>query len=226
MFRIWAPDTARPTKDIDFLHDDPIEPRNLEKMFALILAVPCLEDGVIFDVDSISSEPIKETSVYEGLRIFFTGHLGSIKLNQQVDIAHGDVIHPKPLMTEYPTLLDLPAPNIQCYTVESALAEKLHAMLMLGLLNSRMKDFYDTFYLLTHQKVDYPILNEAIAQTFKRRKTNWNSKSVIFSSEFAKDSQKQTQWRAFITKNNLTNAPTEFWVVMENIKAQLTKLKL
>lgn len=112
-----------------------------------ILAVEVEPDGIIFDGDSIAVERITEDADYEGTRVRFRGALDGAKISMQVDIGFGDVLYPGPVEAEMPVLLDFPAPKLLCYSRESAVAEKLEAMVKLGELNSRMKDFYDIWLL-------------------------------------------------------------------------------
>ncbi len=100
-------------------------------------------DGLAFDPDSIQAERITEDADYEWIRIRFLGALGSAKINMQIDIGFGDVVYPEPEESDLSTMLNSPAPRLLCYSRESSIAEKLEAMVELGVLNSRMKDFYD-----------------------------------------------------------------------------------
>jgi hypothetical protein len=100
-------------------------------------------DGIEFDPTSIEVARIKEGAEYEGVRVTFIATLARARIPMQIDIGFGDVVVPEPTQVEYPTLLDFPAPALLAYPKETVVAEKLEALTKLGLLNSRMKDYYD-----------------------------------------------------------------------------------
>ncbi len=160
-----------------------------------ILAVDVEPDGLLFDTDSIKSERITEDADYEGIRIRFHGSLEKAIIHMQIDIGFGDAVHPGPEMHELPTLLDFPASRLNCYSRESSIAEKLEAMVKLGVLNSRMKDFYDIWLLARLFDFDGAILAEAIRRTFEHRGTQLPSEIEAFSDSFIYS--KQGQWTAF-----------------------------
>src|SRR5208283_6125955 len=115
-----------------------------------ILVIEVVSDGLIFDPESIQAKRITEDADYEGIRIRFRGKLDSARVNMQVDIGFGDIVFPGPEESDLPTMLDLPAPRLLCYSRESTIAEKFEAMVKLRELNSRMQDFYD-IWLLSRQ---------------------------------------------------------------------------
>ncbi len=110
----------------------------------------------------------------------------------QLDIGFGDIVHPAPEKSELPTMLDHPAPSLYCYSRESAIAEKFEAMIKLGILNSRMKDFYDIWLLSRQFDFDGTQLAEAIRLTFKQRGTSLPDKIDAFQESFI--TAKQVQW--------------------------------
>src|SRR5262245_63709246 len=126
----------------------------------------------------------------------------------QIDIGCGDVLTPAAVATEYPTILDLPAPRLSGYCRETVVAEKFEAMVKLGLANSRMKDFYDIWLLSQQFDFDGSVLSNAITRTFAHRKTQILAAPTALTPVFADDAQKQTQWRAFLRKTRLTDAPS------------------
>jgi hypothetical protein len=134
----------------------------------------------------------------------FTAQLGSARTPVQVDVGFGDVTTPEPLLTDIPVLLDHPAPRLRAYARESAIAEKLHAMVELGLANSRMKDYYDVWFLSKFYSFDAEVLCRALRATFERRRTAVPSSEPIgLSAEFASDAVKLTQWKAFLRRSRL-----------------------
>ena len=144
--------------------------------------------------------------------------MGKARISIQIDIGFGDVIVPNPERVSYPTLLDFPAPELHGYTMESTIAEKFQAMVKLGVVNSRMKDFYDIWMLSRIFNFNGEILTEAIEKTFENRKTTLNRNSVIFDPSFGKDKARNVQWKGFIRKAKLDNAPDSFQDVIAELK--------
>ncbi len=129
------------------------------------------DDGLAFDAATVQGERIAEAAAYEGVRVRLRGTLDAARIQMQIDIGFGDVVVPAAVLTTYPTILDLPAPHLLAYSKESAVAEKFEAMVKLGELNSRMKDFFDVWLLSRSFDFDGPRICEAIEKTFKRRGT-------------------------------------------------------
>jgi predicted nucleotidyltransferase component of viral defense system len=180
LYMIFA-EGARVTKDIDFIAkriDNTLE--ELKKVFAEICEIP-IDDAVRYDVDSISAERIKENTDYEGIRIKVTGYLDKSRHILQFDIGFGDVIVPKPIEIDYPSLLNMERPKLKAYSLESVVAEKFEAMIYLAEANSRMKDFYDVYTLCKAFNYEGRVLYEAIYQTFIRRATPLTRTPTVFS---------------------------------------------
>jgi len=136
--------------DIDMLGRTNNEEDAIVSQVRDILTMDVEADGLLFDHDSIQAERITEDADYEGIRIRFCGQLDSARINMQIDIGFGDVVYPEPEESNLPTMINSPAPRLLCYSRESAIAEKFETMVKLGVLNSRMKDFYD-IWLLSRQ---------------------------------------------------------------------------
>lgn len=200
MFRVWDAAAPRPTRDLDLMSSSTNDMAELSRIMSSACAVSFEEDGIVFDPKSIRAEKIKEDADYEGVRIKLEGKLGTAKTPLQIDIGFGDVVVPKPVVIDYPTIIDLPAPKLKTYTKESVIAEKLHAMVFLGSMNSRMKDFYDVWFLASHFDFEGKTLAEAIKQTFKRRKTDIEFDPIAFRPDFASRAQKKIQWDSFYRK--------------------------
>lgn len=209
---------SRPTKDIDFLAKQiSNDIQYIKAAFESICALPVEEDGVEFDVNGITAERIKEDADYEGVRIKIPASLGRMKKQLQLDIGFGDVIIPKPRDIQYPTLLNMKPPEIRVYSTDSVIAEKFEAMISLSVANSRMKDFYDIFTLLSTENFDGRVLWEAIFETFQRRRTNLEKEHPVFSPSFAEDEIRIKQWKAFLRRIGLKEN-LEFPFVMERIR--------
>ncbi len=217
MLVAWKAPLSRPTMDIDLLGR--IE-NNIETVVDITRSI-CRQkvdpDGISFDENSIEGERITEDADYEGIRIRFHGSLGTAKVTMQIDIGFGDVVFPSPQSTDYPTILDLPAPKLSGYSRESTIAEKFEAMVKLGILNSRMKDFFDIWLMLRQYDFEGPKLAEAIAKTFLARGTDINAKPIALTNSFAEEHAKVTQWRGFIRRNRLTNVSQDLGEVIQTI---------
>ena len=162
---------ARPTIDVDFMAERISRDREfLTEVFQEILGIVCDEDGVTFDTENITMEPITVEKKYPGTRFFFTAHMDSIIHKMSVDIGFGDVVTPYPASIDFPLLLqNIPSVNLQAYSLETVIAEKFHTMLDRDEYNSRMKDFFDCYQLLTKRELDDVTLYDAIKATFDNR---------------------------------------------------------
>ena len=193
---------ARPTLDIDFLGNNISNERaSIVKVFKEICSVTCDEDGVLFDTDNISSQVITESRDYHGIRLSIPVKMDTISQVLTMDIGFGDVVTPSPIDLDYPTLLDsLPTVNILAYSIETVIAEKMHAIVDLADQNSRMKDYYDLYNLLSKEKYDNNTLQEAIKRTFENRHTSYDINTMAFRKDFANNAQMQVKWQAFLHK--------------------------
>jgi predicted nucleotidyltransferase component of viral defense system len=208
---------ARATNDIDFLvHGITNTLEKIKQIFQEICDIPA-DDAMFYDANSVTVERIKEDADYEGVRVKLVGYLDKSRHRLQLDIGFGDVVIPKPISMEYPSLLNMNRPIIKAYSKESVIAEKFEAMIYLAEANSRMKDFYDIYTLCQAFDFEGRLLYEAVNQTLERRATPLSGAPVIFSDDFSKIKTKQTQWIAF---QNRIGAKTEaeFSRVMEMIK--------
>lgn len=205
LFVLWEDHPHRPTRDMDLLSLETCDREKLEAVFREIAAIEVAPDGLDFDIDSIQANEIREDNAYGGIRVKLFAYLGTMRIPLQIDIGLGDAVYPEPEWTEFATLLDFPAPRIRPYPVYSVVAEKFHAMVALGFHNSRMKDFFDILYLQRHFEFRGEDLQAAIRKTFQRRRTVLSTEMPEgLDAPFAKSPQKQTQWTAFLRKNNLT----------------------
>jgi hypothetical protein len=127
--------------------------------------------------------------------------LGSARVPFQIDVGFGDPLVPDAALVRLSTILDYPPPELQGYSRESAIAEKYQAMVYLGEINSRMKDFYDIWLLAMCENYDGPILARAIRATFGHRQTAFQPAPVALTAAFAERGDKQAQWRAFIRRH-------------------------
>ena len=193
---------TRPTIDIDFMAQRISRDReHLEKVFREILSIECLEDGVTFDVNGLRSEPITVEKEYPGTRFFVTAKMDTIVYPMSMDVGFGDVVIPGPVTVDFPLLLqDVPSINIQAYSLETIVAEKFHAMVERDVNNSRMKDFFDCYQILTTKELDDEMLYEAIKATFDNRELAYNANLQLFNDDFCTDEVRLKRLEVFLRK--------------------------
>jgi hypothetical protein len=203
----WAGEYARVTRDIDLLGWGANSMGVVLVRLGHVLAIE-IEDGVVFDVGSLKGAEITVDAAYVGVRAKFTADLSGMVLQMQVDVGFGDAVVPAPTWIDYPQLLDLGAPKVLGYPAAATLAEKVHAIVVLGLTNSRMKDYYDLWTADRLQIVTTEALAEAIMHTFSRRQTPVPSELPEgLTQVFVIEASKQAQWAAFVRKSGLEAPP-------------------
>lgn len=198
LFRLWDELPYRTTLDLDLLHHGKADADVLGKEMREICSTDIEDDGARFDPGSVSVEPIRQDQDYQGQRVLLTGYVGKSNTRIQIDVGVGDAPWPLPVSRAYPTILDFPAPNLQAYERESVIAEKLEAMVTLGLANSRIKDFFDIHHLATRNSFDGALLTEAVRRTFERRKTPIPDKiPIALTGDFWEATERVQHIRAF-----------------------------
>ena len=218
MLRVWDGAVARPTRDIDFLGRIENSPEAVAAMVRECLAVESA-DGVEFSADVVV-EPITIEDRYPGVRALVETRLAGARMRLQLDIGVADVAVPEPGWVDYPTLLDMDAPHILAYQPATAIAEKFETMISKGLLNSRLKDYYDIWMLSRSIIFDGSELTESIAATFGRRGTGVpSSRPTVLSDDYAKRPERMTQWSAFVTRLGVSGikAPDSLVDVVDDI---------
>lgn len=217
---------VRPTKDIDFLGEQlSNKSDNIELAIRQIAEIE-LEDGVQFYGDKIEIDEITKDTDYSGLRVRLSATVGGDHQRLQIDIGFGDVIIHGPVEMTYPAMLDFEPPKVNAYSLESAIAEKLQAIVSLGIFGSRMKDIYDIWFLTKNKQFNKDRLTEAIETTFKKRNTDIGDIKLIFENGFIQDSNKAKQWVAFLRRTTI-DEQISFEFVMEDLKIYfLDNLKL
>ena len=194
--------SARPTLDIDFLGANiSNDGESIVNAFKEICAVLCEEDGVSFDITRISTQNITEFKDYHGIRLSIPVTMDTIAQVMTMDIGFGDVVTPKAMPLDYPILLkQLPVANILAYSIETVIAEKMHAVVDLADQSSRMKDYYDLYQILTTHQYDAEVHKEAVQRTFENRHTSYNDDTMFFRTEYPDNAEMQIRWKAFIRK--------------------------
>ena len=208
LFAMWYDMPHRPTRDADLLGFGASDHAAIKEVFREIASI-AVDDGIVFSAEHIDVAEIRKSAGYTGVRVVFGAQLSGARCKVQIDIGFGDAVTPEPVEAAYPTLLaDLPAPKLRTYPVYTVVAEKLHAIVLLGMVNTRLKDYYDISVILQRETLNYGVLAMAIAATFERRGTAVPQDLPIgLSEEFASDAQKQLQWKAFLSKNGLPLMP-------------------
>ncbi len=222
MLRVWQSPELRPTMDIDMLGRMSNDESTVVAQIRAILEADVEGDGVIFDADTVLAERIVEDAHYEGIRIRLRGVLDSARVSLQIDIGFGDIIYPRAELHDFPTLLGSPAPRLLCYSRESVIAEKFAAMVKLGRINSRMKDFYDIWSLSRLFNFDGADLAESIRLTFERRDIALSEDIEGFTRGFSE--AKQMQWEAFRRRVQLDQAPELFCDVVAMVESFLSPI--
>lgn len=209
LFRTWDGSASRPTRDIDLLGRLENSVDAVVTIFREVCGLAVEPDGMAYDPGTVAGVVIREEADYSGVRVTFLATLQNARVSMQVDIGFGDVVTPGVVPVEYPTVLEFPAPKLSGYPKETVVAEKFEAMVKLGLLNTRMKDFYDLWVLSRRFDFAGPVLSAAIARTFSNRKTELAPLPFALTPAFAADPAKQTQWKGFIKKAKLEGVPDD-----------------
>jgi hypothetical protein len=227
LFAMWHDVPGRPTRDVDLMGFGDLTHDRLHAIFADACNADVDDDGLHFDPTSIETDDIRDDQEYHGVRIRLLGFLGRARLPVQVDVGFGDSLTPAPDQIAYPTILDYPAPRLRAYHPATVVAEKLNATVVLGALNSRMKDFYDMHVILGHMDIDDDLLRDAIRATFDRRNVPLPEEvPVAFTPEFLEDGIKETQWQAFLRRSALSSFNLDLTRVLADLKNRLWPLLL
>lgn len=204
LFDLWFDVPHRPTHDADLLGFGSAELPHLENLFRQISQIDN-DDGIVFQADTVKAAEIRKEANYAGVRVTLIGLLDGARCPVQIDIGFGDAVVPGPEDAQYPVILEgMPSPQLRVYPRYTVVAEKFEAMASLGILNSRMKDYFDLWILSRHSDFDGTVLAQAIRATFERRGTGIPAGLPLsLTDEFAQDDQKNKQWSAFQRKNAL-----------------------
>ncbi|MBI5933089.1 MAG: nucleotidyl transferase AbiEii/AbiGii toxin family protein [Chloroflexi bacterium] len=218
LFYVWNVPLRRPTKDIDFRGYVSNDSQRLLEIFREVAAVSTPEDGLVFDLDSIAIDETQMDADYQGIRVKLNVTLARSRIPVQIDIGFSDELTSKAELVEYPNILsDLQHIRMKGYPKESVVAEKFHAMIRHGDLNSRMKDYYDIWLISGAFEFEGQSLRKAIETTFKNRDASLpierpESRSVEFASASS------TRWKTFLEKANLETADSaDFTRIIEDV---------
>ncbi len=223
LFALWGGPAYRATRDLDLAGFGPRSEAALTRAIREICSVPCPVDGITFQSDTLRAEPIRDDSEYAGLRLRLEASLEQARIRFQIDVGFGDAIEPGPSAETYPTLLDgTPPPQIRAYPREAVVAEKLHALVVFGSANTRMKDFYDLFVLAHCFPFSGASLGRSIGATFQRRTTPIPRELPAgLGTAFYADAAKADQWRRYLDRSQLPRAPADFSRIGEALRSFL-----
>jgi hypothetical protein len=198
----------RATRDADLLGFGEGDLKSVARAFRDIAAVEA-DDGIVFAPASVAVDEIRKETGYGGVRVVVVGELAKARCKTQLDVGFGDAVTPGPVDATYPVLLDdLPAPKLRVYPVYTVIAEKLHAITLLDMGNSRMKDYFDLSVLLERETLNAELLAQAIKATFERRGMAVPTVLPVgLSDEFAHELSRQALWQAFLKKSELQMEP-------------------
>jgi hypothetical protein len=221
LFTVWNISDSRATMDIDLLGRLRNNADYVGHVFQEICNIAIEEDGVVFDSASVIVDTIAEAAEYNGLRVHLSGLLDTIRLRIQIDIGFSDIVTPRPSIQDYPSLLEMDRPQLNCYSRESFIAEKYQAMVQLDMINSRMKDFYDIWFLSRTQSFNGSALADSIRETFRNRNTEITASPTVFSEVFKQDPTKQRQWNSFLKRARVVGVSEEFATIVLEVSAFL-----
>lgn len=195
----------RPTLDIDFMGKSiNNEKENILEVFRKITSVASQDDGLQFLSETLTAQDITTEKEYPGVRVSLIGTLGSYRQKLTLDIGFGDVIVPHPIKLQYPALFhSMAQPDIMAYSLETVVAEKFQTMIDRGRFNSRMKDYFDLYRILSVHEFESGQLEEAIVATFENRGTRFVENHDFFSSDFGEDLLLNRQWENYKKKMKL-----------------------
>jgi predicted nucleotidyltransferase component of viral defense system len=199
MLRVWDGAIARATRDIDFLGNIHNSPESVAAIMRECFAAESA-DGLEFSPDVVV-EPITVEDRYPGVRAKIEARLSGARIRLQLDIGVADVAVPEPGWVDYPTLLDMDAPHILAYQPATAVAEKFETMVSKGLLNSRVKDYYDIWMLSRTVAFDGSELAAALQATFNQRETEVPAvRPAVLGDEYSQRPEAIAQWTALVSR--------------------------
>jgi predicted nucleotidyltransferase component of viral defense system len=202
LFAVRIGEQYRPTRDLDLLGTGEATEASLDRAVREIAATKVEDDGLVFDLSTLEVYAIREDDRYGGLRAVMQAHLGEARIHVQIDVGFGDAITPAATDLEFPTLLaNMPSPNVLAYPTETIVAEKVEAMVDLGISNSRMKDFTDVAMAARRLTFSGDPLVAALRATFRRRGTALPEQIVGLSERFIEDANALANWKAFATRS-------------------------
>lgn len=203
LFAVWSPQAHRPTRDVDLLGFGHTELKDIEAVFKILCAQQVADDGLAFVSSSVQVATIREEARYGGVRVSMMAKLDNVRIPLQVDIGYGDAVTPGPETVTFPSLLGLQAPTLRAYPIYTVVAEKLEAIVSLGATNTRMKDFFDLWFLSETFDFQAGVLEQAVRATFERRDTPLPASDAIAGLSDAFAEERKAMWKSFLERNGL-----------------------
>ena len=199
LYALFDKQFSRVTRDIDLLGQYISNDINeISNVFREIFSISC-DDALMFDLNSLSVDSITEFKEYHGVNVNIIAFLDRTKIPVSIDVGFGDIVYPNRIKMEFPSLLSMEEPIVYAYSLYSAIAEKFEAIVSLGYINSRYKDYYDIYVLASEFNLSGELLKEAVVETFSHRNTGFKD-MVVFEKTFINDSLRESRWNAFIKK--------------------------
>ena len=223
LFATWLHDPFRPTRDLDLLGYGANDTESIADTFKTICGTEVQDDGVTFDIEGLTAAPIREELEYGGVRVQTYAFIDGARILIQVDIGFGDIITPGPVEIAYPVLLDAPAPHLRAYPVATVVAEKFNAIVVLGIANSRLKDFYDLWLISRTFESNGAELSAAVQRTFERRETPMPADVPTGLTRLYAEHW-DTRWKAFLSREHMNAVPDDLNQVLEDLRRFLVPL--
>lgn len=218
LFNYWHGQPHRATLDADFAIRNKITIKEAEEIIKKICRIDVEDDGLLFLAETVAATDMREENACQGIRVKLKAKLGKAVISIQIDMGFSDMIIPPPEEIEYPTLLDFPSPKLLAYTPETSIAEKIQVILEKGMVNSRMKDYYDIWFLIVEFEFSGIKMKKALEATLLKRQTEVPSMIPTgLSDEFVRDELKQSQWKGFLSRIGLNNGGMELEKVVAAI---------
>lgn len=212
----------RPTRDIDMLRTGNQDEASIRADIETICSIDGGSDGLLFNTSHATVEEIRENNRYQGMRIRIPVHLGNARIRLQIDLGFGDAVYPPPQSIKLKALLNQSEPQVLVYPLEAVVAEKFEAIISIGMITSRMKDFFDVYALATTRNFARATMLRSIEATFQRRNTQLPTVlPTVLGEELLQDPNKQTQWRAFARRIERDPAQLSLAVVLERVRSFL-----
>lgn len=218
---LWTVDPGRFTIDIDFSKQGSFEEDKIIADFTEILSFE-VEDGLLFGEAKIRAVQMTGNQIYGGVRVKTVAFLDRARIPITIDLGFGDAITSSSEV-DYGSMLDMPSASVKAYSPATVMAEKYHAVVSLGLANTRFKDYYDLYQIPRSTPLDHAQLAAAVKATFVRRDTEIpRTQPVGLSDTFAKDPDKVRQWKAYTAGSlaedvELSDATAEIWARLSRI---------
>lgn len=219
---VWDPMSHRATVDIDLLAKTSNSIANLQKIINEICAIEVIPDGMVFASQTLKLSEAQVEAEYRGISAAFSAQLFTAKLPMRIDFGFSDTILPHPAKVKYPTLLDLPAPELKGYTPQTSIAEKFESIIRLGFANTRMKDFYDIWLLLQQFDFDRRELLHIIQQILNNRGTVVEVPPAAFLESFYDNPTKKDKWNSFL--KDISHEPEPLAKIMIELRTFFKEL--